>query len=226
LYATHTLTITRTQTVFTRSDGTETYYFNSQLFSKFIVNCRRSDKTAEGLTLQVAWRTPLAKLDELARVLNQWLETEPNRWFTPPTSVTLQKIEHQRYLECTIGIGHNGNWQDWGLRMARRTAFHAAVNYYCNQLGIALADAPLPLAWADETGRFDGDADEPEPELQPPPSPLAPKTPGAAADEDAELFTPALGFAPPESQREDLRLRARKKKSRKAGLHFMAADAS
>jgi hypothetical protein len=215
--------------VFTRSDGTETYYFNSQLFSKFIVNCRRSAKTAEGMTIQVAWRTPLAKLDELAACMNQWLETEPNRWFTPPTSVTLSKIEHQRFLECTIGIGHNGNWQDWGLRMARRTAFHAAVNYYCNQLGITLAEAPLPLVWADEQGRFDGDGVTDElAEPAPPGSPAAYKTTSGAgaAEDDAELFTSALGFAPPESQRADLRLRARKKKSRKAGLGFMAADMS
>jgi hypothetical protein len=177
------------------------------------------------MTIQVAWRTPLAKLDELAACMNQWLETEPNRWYTPPTSVTLSKIEHQRFLECTIGIGHNGNWQDWGLRMARRTTFHAAVNYYCNQLGITLAEAPQPLVWADDQGRFEGDGVTDEPELAPPGSPAVNKTAGPAED-DAELFSAALGFAPPESQRADLRLRARKKKSRKAGLGFMAADQS
>lgn len=209
------------QTVFTRSDGTETYYFNSQLFSKFIVNCRRSAKTAENLSLQMSWKTPLSKIDELEQCMNQWLETEPNRWFTPPTSVTLQHIVNQRSLECTVGIGHNGTWQDWGLRMARRTAFHAAVNYYCNQLGITLAEAPLPLAWADAEGRVQ----EPEDIGAPPLSPGAQQTPGADREEemDPELFAPALGFAPPESQREKLRLRARKR-SRKAGLQAIGAD--
>ena len=49
-------------TVLARADGTETYYFNSQLFNMFITNWRRSDKTAETVSLQVAWRTPVEKL--------------------------------------------------------------------------------------------------------------------------------------------------------------------
>ncbi|KAG0699854.1 Mechanosensitive ion channel-domain-containing protein [Suillus ampliporus] len=94
-------------TVFARSDGTETYYFNSQLFTKFITNVRRSDKMAESCTIQVAWRTPQEKLDALEKKLNTWLSTEENRWFQPTTSVVLQNISYQRYLECTIGISHN-----------------------------------------------------------------------------------------------------------------------
>ena len=58
--------------------------------------------------MQVAWKTPLEKLDSLEQCLNDWLSTEPNRWFEPSTSVTLQKINYQRHLELTIGIGHNG----------------------------------------------------------------------------------------------------------------------
>ncbi|KAG6378412.1 Mechanosensitive ion channel-domain-containing protein [Boletus reticuloceps] len=129
-------------TVFVRSDGTETYYFNSQLFAKFITNVRRSDKMAESLTMQVAWRTPLEKLDALEARLNEWLATEENRWFQPTTSITLQTISFQRHLELTIAIPHNSTWQDWGLRNARRTAFHAAVQYYCRQLGITACEPP------------------------------------------------------------------------------------
>lgn len=62
----------------------------------------------ENLTMQVAWRTPLAKLDMLETHLNEWLSTEENRWFEPSTSLSYSKIENQRYLEITIGIGHNG----------------------------------------------------------------------------------------------------------------------
>ncbi|ETW84480.1 Mechanosensitive ion channel [Heterobasidion irregulare TC 32-1] len=169
-------------TVFARSDGTETYYFNSQLFNKFITNVRRSDKTFENLTMQVAWRTPLAKLDALERCLNEWLAREENRWFMPSTSVTLQKIDFQRHLEITIGIGHNGTWQDWGLRQARKTAFHAATQYYCRQLGIVAFEAALPVAWAhDRDGergvlaRADEDGD----------SQHSPRSPRAASFADA-----------------------------------------
>ncbi|KAF9268280.1 hypothetical protein L218DRAFT_1073600 [Marasmius fiardii PR-910] len=137
-------------TVFTRADGTESYYFNSQLFNMFITNIRRSGKQFENCTLQVAWTTPLEKLDALEACMNSWLSTEENRWFEPATSIMLQNIEHQRYLEITIGVPHNGNWQDWGVRIARKTAFHAAVTYYCRQLGIVGYEAPLPVVWGDE----------------------------------------------------------------------------
>lgn len=40
--------------------------------------------------------------------MNEWLATEENRWFEPQTAVTLQKIDYQRSLEFTMGIGHNG----------------------------------------------------------------------------------------------------------------------
>ena len=68
-------------------------------------------KTAENLTMQVAWRTPLEKLDQLEKCMNNWLQTEENRWFQPSTSVTLQHIDYQRFLEITIGIPYNSNWQ-------------------------------------------------------------------------------------------------------------------
>ncbi len=58
--------------------------------------------------MQVAWKTPMEKLDELQRCLNEWLSTEENRWFEPSTSIVLQQFVYQRYLEITISIGHNG----------------------------------------------------------------------------------------------------------------------
>lgn len=62
----------------------------------------------ENLTMQVAWRTPLEALDELEECMNAWLSTEENRWYEPSTSIVLQNIEYQRYMDITIGIGHNG----------------------------------------------------------------------------------------------------------------------
>ncbi|KAJ6516274.1 Mechanosensitive ion channel-domain-containing protein [Mycena sanguinolenta] len=185
-------------TVFTRWDGTESYYFNSQLANKFITNVRRSGKMFESLTMQVAWRTPLAKLDALEAAMNTWLSTEENRWFVPGTSVTLQKIEFQRYLEFTMGFGHNGTWQDWGLRSARKTAFHAAVQHYSRELGIVCYNSPQPIVWGD-----------PNSELPPypPVSPVAEVTSPTALSPDpgemdeieavVEKPTTTLGFTPP-----------------------------
>ena len=65
-------------------------------------------KTFENLTMQMEWRTPLEKIDALENAMNDWLSKEENRWFQPATSVVLQNIQYQRYLEVTLGIGHNG----------------------------------------------------------------------------------------------------------------------
>ncbi|KAF9055375.1 hypothetical protein BDZ89DRAFT_937937 [Hymenopellis radicata] len=196
-------------TVFTRVDGTETYYFNSQLFSKFITNVRRSGKMFENCTLQIDWETPLEKLDELERCLNEWLSTEEKRWFEPATSVVLQNVKNQRYLEITIGCGHNGTWQDWGLRCSRKTAFHAAVQYYCRQLGIIGFEPPRPIVYADaDTMTY------------------APLSPGLPAEEvgepDApvENMRPSLGFLPPMAARR-ANIRQRRSKGRKAILRSM-----
>lgn len=64
-------------------------------------------KMVESLTVQVAWRTPLEKLDALEARLNEWLATEENRWFQPTTSISLQSISFQRHLEISICIPHN-----------------------------------------------------------------------------------------------------------------------
>ncbi|CCO29298.1 hypothetical protein BN14_03306 [Rhizoctonia solani AG-1 IB] len=95
-------------TEFVRADGTTLYYFNSNLFTKFITNVRRSGKQFEGLTLQVDWRTPLSKLEQLETKMNEWLASDENRWYNPPTGVVLQHIDFQRCLELTMGIPHNG----------------------------------------------------------------------------------------------------------------------
>ncbi|KAF7330761.1 EF-hand domain-containing protein [Mycena venus] len=201
-------------TVFTRWDGTESYYFNSQLTNKFITNVRRSGKMFESLTMQVAWRTPLAKLDALEAAMNTWLSTEQNRWFVPGTGVTLQHIDFQRYLEFTMAFGAQ---RDWGLRSARKTAFHAAVQHYCRELGIVCYNSPQPIVWGD-------------PNLDLPPYPVASPAAGSpdvisptavSPEEEAETEvvlekpSPMLGFTPPMTSRV-MRARTRGKKAARA----------
>ncbi|KAF9057504.1 hypothetical protein BJ165DRAFT_1397760 [Panaeolus papilionaceus] len=213
-------------TVFTRSDGTETYYFNSQLFNKFIINVRRSGKTFENLTMQVAWNTPLTKLDALEKCLNDWLSTEENRWYEPSTNVTLQHIMYQRHLSLTIGIGHNGNWQDWGLRNARRTAFHAAVQYYCRQLGITAYESPLPVLFADPTTRNYNQTSPPPDDIISPTADahLSPEEQRLKEEEvkeaeiDAKKMKASLGFLPPLAYRSTRIVRARRSRNRKANM--------
>ncbi|KAG6918222.1 hypothetical protein DXG01_015815 [Tephrocybe rancida] len=141
-------------TVFARSDGSETYYFNSQLFTKFITNVRRSG--------------------------------------------------------------------DWDLRNKRKTAFHAAVNYYCRQLDITCFESPIPIVYADPETRTYA-----PPAPSPPRSPMVPEEPtsplNVGEDPNEGQTKPTLGFLPPVATRSS-HLRARRSKSRKAAMRGMAAD--
>ncbi|TRM68478.1 Mechanosensitive ion channel-domain-containing protein [Schizophyllum amplum] len=206
-------------TLFTRVDGTETYYFNSTLSTKFITNVRRSGNMFENLEMQVSWDTPMSKLDELEKMLNEWLATEQNRWFDPSTMIVLQHFDYQRYIELTIGIGHNGTWQDWGLRMARKTAFHAAVQYFCNQLDITCYNATIPVVYADPvTQQYVPEYNDPAGEGED----AAEEVAEEQQQPQSEVKT-MLGFKPPASVHTSHMLRARKSRSRKGAARGVAA---
>jgi len=145
-----------------------------------------------------------------------------------------------------MGIGHNGTWQDWGLRLARkyvlhhftrtkhhrsdknnlfRTAFHAAVQFYCRQLDITWSDSPQPILFTDtnldqphmddeiEYEIADDATAQPTTPISPHPS-RAPTTKGATAPQKA-----MLGFLPPKDGHSTLRVRkSRAKKHMGAGM--------
>jgi hypothetical protein len=46
---------------------------------------------------------------------------------------------------CHSTLLHARTWQDWGMRNARKTAFHAAAQFYCRQLGITCNQSPQPV---------------------------------------------------------------------------------
>ncbi|CAE6475653.1 unnamed protein product [Rhizoctonia solani] len=227
-------------TEFVRSDGTTLYYFNSNLFTKFITNVRRSGKQFEGLTMQVDWRTPLSKLQQLEQKMNEWLASDDNRWYDPPTSVVLQNIKFQACLELTMGIPHNGTWQDWGMRNARKTAFHAAAQFYCRQLGITCRNSLQPVLvqqtqpeleqrvhsedreeavdFLDSSENMASPGDEPTGETGG--AMLAAPDSAAPGATTAHSKAAALGFVPPPEEQN--RLRQRKMKSRKVANRGMA----
>ncbi|EGG04448.1 uncharacterized protein MELLADRAFT_117083 [Melampsora larici-populina 98AG31] len=132
-------------TVFVRWDGTEWFAPNSLIGQKFIINLRRSNSQFENATVQFGWDTPLEKIDELEEKMNDWLQTDEQRRFEPGTAAVIQNLVNQQYIEITFGMIHRENWQDWGGRWNRRTAFHAAINYYSRQLGITFYGSEQPV---------------------------------------------------------------------------------
>lgn len=91
------------------------------------------------------------------------------------------------------------------MKNARRTAFHAAVQYYCRQLGITAYESALPLVYLDSVAQLD--------------TPAVSETEHGFRDHlhGTEGTTKGfLGFTPPDHRSSQLlRAKARKGKSRK-----------
>jgi len=127
------------------------------------------------------------------------------------------------------------NWQDWGLRLARKTAFHAAVQYFCRHLGIVASESPIPIVYADRENpgfvpsELDDGSSVTNMQQQEPGTPRSPTTPWAPAHPSG--LAPGhghtekvswLGFNPPTSQ--PSALRARRAKSKKAVMRSQMGD--
>jgi len=108
------------------------------------------------------------------------------------------------------------NWQDWGLRGTRKTAFHAAVQHYCRQLGIIGYEATLPVVYADPDTKTYDPTTSPDEEDSPPSSNqagLRTRQRGVAQNK-----MPVLGFLPPPADNSPHLMRARKTKKKKAAV--------
>jgi hypothetical protein len=104
------------------------------------------------------------------------------------------------------------NWQDWGLRGTRKTAFHAACQYYCRQLGIIGYESPLPVVYADPETKTYKPTTSPDKEDSES-NPTHTRHRGMAQDK-----MPVLGFLPPPADRSAHLTRARKTKKKKAAV--------
>lgn len=124
-------------------------------------------------------------------------------------------------------------WQDWGLRLARKTAFAAAAQYFCLQLGIIAAESPIPIVYANRDTQIwensDVDDGSSVTNMQQPTSPRSPNTPwgpahpsGLAHGHGSKEKVSWLGFHPPTDQ--PSALRARRAKSKKSVMGSQMGD--
>ena len=111
-------------------------------------------------------------------------------------------------------MSHNQNWQDWGARWDRRTAFHAALVHYTKELGITFVNAAQPVSYwqadLDEPVVEDDDADDMD-DLR---SPLSPVDGANEIPAPIPPAQPLLGFLPPEGSK----MRKRKGHSKKKAM--------
>ncbi|KAN0061104.1 hypothetical protein ACQY0O_006839 [Thecaphora frezii] len=145
----------------------DVYIANTILAATSIVNMRRSGYMWESIAVSFAWDTPLEKLDAVQADMIHWLQTEPERLFVPSTAIVPQSLDYMRSFECTIGMTHADNWQDWGRRFYRKNAFFAAFCFYCKKHGVRYSESVQPIVyWTEDAAQlppsYDGgdDADD------------------------------------------------------------------
>ncbi|KIJ70095.1 hypothetical protein HYDPIDRAFT_172003 [Hydnomerulius pinastri MD-312] len=109
-------------TTFRRVDGQEIIVPNSLLSStKLVHNMRRSSSMWESTTIMVSYSTSLEIVEQLKQRIQAYVAANSREW--SGCGVNIDKMEYQNAIHLTIAVEHRPNWQDWGGRWARRTAF-------------------------------------------------------------------------------------------------------
>jgi len=109
-------------TTFRRVDGQEIVVPNSLLSStKLVHNMRRSSSMWESTTITVSYNTSLEIVEQLKQRIQAYVTANNREW--SGCGVNIDKMEYQNAIGLTIAMEHRSNWQDWGGRWARRTAF-------------------------------------------------------------------------------------------------------
>ncbi|KIL65517.1 hypothetical protein M378DRAFT_161839 [Amanita muscaria Koide BX008] len=109
-------------TTFRRVDGLEVIAPNSLLAKqKLVHNLRRSKSMWESTTLTVSYNTPMEVIEQMKQRINSYVSANSREWSA--CSVNIDKMEYQNALCLIVAIEHRPNWQDWGGRWERRTAF-------------------------------------------------------------------------------------------------------
>ncbi|THH32364.1 hypothetical protein EUX98_g1804 [Antrodiella citrinella] len=109
-------------TTFRRVDGAEIIAPNALLNSaKLVHNLRRSNSMWESTNLMVSYNTPLEAIEQLRIRLQGYIALNNREW--SGVSVNIDKMEYQNAITLVVSMEHRPNWQDWGGRWGRRTAF-------------------------------------------------------------------------------------------------------
>ncbi|KAJ7767461.1 Mechanosensitive ion channel-domain-containing protein [Mycena maculata] len=133
-------------TTFRRVDGQEIIAPNSLLSgSKLVHNLRRSHSMWETMNLTVAYDTPLEVLEELRLRLNAYVAANNREWSN--CGLNIDKMEYQNTICLIVAMEHRANWQDWGGRWTRRTAFMRHLKTILEELDLRYSLPPQPVVF-------------------------------------------------------------------------------
>ncbi|KAI9313484.1 hypothetical protein BX666DRAFT_1976981 [Dichotomocladium elegans] len=122
-------------TVFIRGDGQLVYAPTTVLRTKLIVNVRRSGDMGETIVVNVDFRTPTDRLQQLGTRLTEWVH-DHSRDYAPGFDMRVTDIVDVNQIILSLWLPHKGNWQDLGKRFQRRTKFMIALKNILTELDI------------------------------------------------------------------------------------------
>ncbi|KAJ6621302.1 Mechanosensitive ion channel-domain-containing protein [Mycena sp. CBHHK59/15] len=128
-------------TTFRRVDGQEIIAPNALLAgSKLVHNLRRSHSMWETTNLMVSYNTPLEVLEELRVRINAYVAANSREWSN--CALNIDHMDYQNAIHLIVAMEHRANWQDWGGRWGRRTAFMRNLKTILEDLDVRYS---LPL---------------------------------------------------------------------------------
>ncbi|CAL1714828.1 unnamed protein product [Somion occarium] len=153
-------------TTFRRVDGQEVIAPNSLLASsKLVHNMRRSSSMWETTELMISYDTPLEVIEQLRIRLQGYVAKNNREWSN--VNVHIDKMEYQNAIHIIVGMEHRPNWQDWGGRWQRRTAFMRNLKSVLEELDVKYTMPIQPVLLPRNLPPMSPEG----PRLRPPPSP-------------------------------------------------------
>ncbi|KAK5722654.1 hypothetical protein LTR15_005886 [Elasticomyces elasticus] len=122
-------------TEFKKMEGHVVQAPNSYLNSLFILNQRRSGGLAEAINITIKFGTTIDQIDGLRNKLLDFVRAE-KREYQGNILTELRDIVDVQSLSLNVVFFYKSNWQNEGLRLARRNKFFCALMVSIQELGI------------------------------------------------------------------------------------------
>ncbi|KAF8160952.1 Mechanosensitive ion channel-domain-containing protein [Crassisporium funariophilum] len=122
-------------TTFRRVDGQQVIAPNALLAStKLVHNLRRSKSMWETTKLMVSYNTSMEVIEQLRSKISSYINSNSREW--SGFALNIDKMEFQNAIHLIVAMEHRPNWQDWGGRWTRRTAFMRYLKTVLEELDI------------------------------------------------------------------------------------------
>ena len=122
-------------TEFKKMEGHVVQAPNSYLNTLFILNQRRSGGLAEAVSLSIKFGTTLDQIDGLRQKLLDFVTAEM-REYQSKILTELRDIVQVHSMNLNVIFFYKSNWQNEGLRLARRNKFISALMVSMQEMGI------------------------------------------------------------------------------------------